>query len=198
MIAVQVGKPSTLIDVIAQVRDVFQAIGNPTPIMVGANYEKHAGPGSAARVVFIPERGAGKIDQRIVLGNAARMVHSCDVLVRSDATGDDVTRFRAAYELADLVIDCVQTAGSGRVVWGSLRDDSPDDVDAYGAGLRFSFTFERDVRHDASRWRLPEATPSTATPYAATPDNRDGAGAQPTIVGTVGSINPTATPEATP
>jgi len=87
--------------------------------------------------------------------------------------------------LLDLVVDCIATGATGRITWGALTDDSPVDVDTgMGVGLRVTFTYERDIAHDASRWRLPAAT-SDASRYAILPDNRYGEGALPTEFATV-------------
>lgn len=153
----QYAPPSTLIDLIQQVRDAFGRMANMTPIMVGKQHLKQ-GAGSSPRVLFIPEFGAGAgIEKPIELGHAASMVHACTVAIRAKESGDDIARFRDAYALADLVIDLIQTAGTGRIDWTSLGDGSPVDVDAYGAEVVFSFTFQRDVPHNARRWALSPA-----------------------------------------
>jgi hypothetical protein len=155
--------PSTLAAVIGQVKDAFDEMGNATPIMVGATYlERGAGIGS--RVVFVPEDKPGKLLPPVKMGYAARMVHSCSVYCRAPETGDDITRLADVYALADLVISCVEAAGTGRIEWGETTNDCPTDVDAFGAGLKFSFTFSRDVPHSAARWSLPAATSNNDLP----------------------------------
>lgn len=158
--------PSTLADLIGQVKDAFDAMGDSTPIMVGSQFLKELGVGSAPRVVFVPEP-KGKIGPPIEMGNAASVTHSCDVFVRASESGDDIARLVAAYALSDLVIDCIQTGGTGRVEWGDYADDSPTDVDAYGADIALSFTYKRDVLHSPALWSLPApgADTSGAIPH---------------------------------
>jgi hypothetical protein len=148
--------PSTLATMIGQVKDAFDAMGDATPIMVGARYLTE-GVGSPPRVVFVPEDRPGKLLPPLKMGNAARMVHACSVYVRAAESGEDIERLSQAYALADLVIDCIETAGTGRIEWSEVTNDCPTDVDAFGAGLKFSFTFARDIWHSAARAALPPA-----------------------------------------
>jgi hypothetical protein len=176
--------PSTLIDVIEQVRTAFELMGNATPISVGRQYLSE-GCGSGPRVVFVPERSRGRIMPSYELGNTASQVHSCSVHVRAPETGDDIARFRTVYALQDLVIDCLKTAATGRIEFGDVTDDSPVDTDAYGAGLRFDFSYKRDIRHDSARWSLDPA-PAEGTFANANPP--------PGIVASGATIVPTVTP----
>jgi hypothetical protein len=169
MIAVQNQEPSTLADVIGQVREAFSAMGDNTPIMVGRQYRsvKKTGTskiGSPPIVIFAPEAvpGAGKIKGPRYMGWAGNMVHSCLVYVRAKETGDDLERFKACYKLADRVIACIEVAASGRLEWLSLDDGSPVDVDAYGVEVVLGFTYSRDIPHDAKRWALPPAGSDTS------------------------------------
>lgn len=151
MIAVQPNPPSTLIDVISQVRELLDAIGDATPVLVGKAHEKH-GVGSSPRVLFLPESGSGKVGPPIEIGNAASVTHTCTVKARAKESGDDETRLLAAYALSDFLIDAISTAGSGRITWGSYGDGSPTDTDAFGAEIVFEFSYRRDVMHSAKRW----------------------------------------------
>lgn len=164
LVAVGYSPPSTLADVIGQVRDAFQDMGDATPIMIGKQYLEQ-GVGSAPRVVFVPEP-RGRIGPPQELGNAASVTHSCDVAVRGQESGDDLERFKQAYAIGDRVIDLIKTAATGRIEWGDFGDGSPTDADAYGAEVAFSFTYTRDVPHDAERWAL---DPATADDAAAVP-----------------------------
>ena len=201
-IVAQPGQPSTLAAVIQQVIDAFAALGDATPIMVGKHYLEQLGAGFGPRVLFVPEVGAGRVDRPINMGNAARVVHSCDVYVRGPETGSDVSRFDAVYYLADLVINALITAAPGRIEWGSLRDDSPVNVDMLGAGLVFSFTYARDVTHapqppaTRGRWNLAAAQASTAGVRPVLPSNRGGAGsAMPDDSAAVEAVEVTTTPQ---
>lgn len=173
------GAPSTLADVIGQVRDAFDAMGDATPIMIGKQYLVQ-GVGSSPRVVFVPEP-RGRIGDMLELGNAASITHSCNVLVRGPEEGDDLERFRATYALADRVICCIATAAAGRVEWGDYSDASPTDVDAYGAEIAFSFNYTRDVRHDAARWALAPATVVATDPVPLVPPGEPAASVTTTI-----------------
>lgn len=171
MIAAQLAKPSTLGDLILQVKQAFDKMADATPIMVGRGYltknkQGQTNIGNAPRVVFAPEAlpGSGKIEPPQEMGKAASMVHSCVVYVRAKESGDDVDRWRAVYALADRVISCIQAAGTGRLEWLTLDDGSPLDSDGFGAELSFGFTFRRDIWHDAARWSLPAADASSTTP----------------------------------
>lgn len=170
--------PSTLAGVLRQVEDVFRLIGDPTPIMVGKAYLKTFGTGSPPRVLFVPEPG-GAAKPPIEMGYAAMFEHTCSVYVRGAEDGSDLGRFDSAYDLADLVIDIVGTACTGRIAWGSLKDSSPTDVDAYGAEVTFSFSYWRDVRHEPARRLLAPATADTSPDFS--PDNPQAvAGTEPT------------------
>ena len=165
-IVAQPGKPSTLADVIQQVIDAFGELADATPILVGAHYLEHFGTGSGPRVLFVPEKGGGSVGPPLNLGNAASVTHSCDVYVRGPESGTDVGRYGAAYALLDLVVNALATAAPGRLQWGAMRDDSPVNVDAYGAGLAVSFLYQRDVTHAPQpvgargRWNLAAAAAS--------------------------------------
>jgi hypothetical protein len=162
MIAEQLANPSTLGDLIYQVKQAFSKMGDATPILVGKGYrtgnkQGQTNVGSAPRVVFAPEAGAGKINPPQEMGMAGSMVHSCIVYVRAKESGDDLERWKAVYILADRVIDCIQVAGTGRVEWLTLDDGSPIDSDGFGVELVFGFTYRRDIAHDPARWSLPAA-----------------------------------------
>ncbi len=187
--------PSNLGAVLEQVVQAFSAMANATPVMVGSAYEQEFGAGSGPRVLLVPEVEGGKLGPPHEMGNVAGMTHSCRVLVRSGETQDDVTRFAEAYALLDVVVECVQTAGTGRVVWGVLVDDSPVKVPSgFGAGLKTSFTFTRDVRHGA-RARLAAAGLTAAPVFQLVPDNREGEGAEPGTTGTLTDLTTTVTPQ---
>jgi hypothetical protein len=95
------------------------------------------------------------------------MRHSCDVYVRAAEHGDDIERLKHTYALADIVIDCLETAAPGRLEWAALVDDSPVDVDVFGAGLKFSFFYDRGILHNAKRWVLPSSEDDNSTGHGA-------------------------------
>ncbi len=190
----QNGAPSNLATVLLQISQAFSAMADGTPVMVGKHYLEHNGAGSDPRVLFVPEPGAGKIGPPHEMGNAASMTHACDVYVRAGETQDDISRFSASYDLADIVISCISSAGTGRLSWGAMVDNSPVTAPSgFGAELKFSFTFTRDIRHGA-RGRLPSATASNAPVSLQPPDNREGSGAEPGENAPVTDLTPTVTP----
>lgn len=182
-IAPQKAPPSTLADVIGQVIDAFSAMGDPTPILVGKAYLDRVGSPDA-RVLFVPET-KGKIDAAYEMGGPASITHGCDIYVRGAESGDDIERFRSAYALADRVVSVLAAAASGRIEWGTHEDESPTDVDAFGAELVLSFSYTRDVWHDTTRWELPAADASAASAQPAIP---------PGVPGTIDSIDVTTEP----
>ncbi len=147
--------PSTLGDIIENVKAMFANAGSSVPIQVGRFYEQ-ANQGTPPKIVFIPEVN-GRIEDALFQGHAASWTHGCDVLVRAKPGLNDEKRFIYAYQLADQVIAALSIAGSGRLKWGSVNDDSPSTTDKLGGvGLRISFTFRRDVAHWEKLWSLPE------------------------------------------
>jgi len=149
--------PSTLADVIRQVKQAFSLVGNALPIQVGVNYRKSFGVGSPPKVLFVPESPGGKILPPYQMGRPASYLHSCKVYIRGREAADDIDRFENTYKLADQVIGAIAVAGSGRIEWGAVEDDSPTDTNAYGAGLVIGFTFRRDIQPFDERWRLEPA-----------------------------------------
>jgi len=152
--------PSTLIDVLIRVRGLFDAVGDATLVQIGSRYIDQFGVGHGPKVLFVPEpaNGAGAMAGATRLGDPAKQIHACDVYVRADEeTSDDVERFRALYELSDRVVKFVAEACAGRVgSWGACSDASPLNVSSgIGCGLAWSFTYERDIQHDAKAWRGP-------------------------------------------
>lgn len=184
----ETGAVSTLADVIGQVVDAFDAMGDATPILVGEEYLK-PGPGLDPRVVFVPETN-GKVGAPIEMGSPASIQHGCQVYVSAPAYGDgtegDVQRYRDAYALGDKVIGCLAVAAAGRLEWGNYNDSSPLDTDEYGAELTFGFTYKRAVAPAPERWSLDAATEDTT---AVTPRPPPGQ------AGTVKALNVTTVPD---
>lgn len=180
-LAAQNASPSTLADVIGQVVDAFAEMGNATPVMVGGEYLAR-GVGVAPRVLFVPETG-GKVGPGRELGRAASISHGCEVYVKGVDSGDDLARLRATYELGDVVIACIQAAAPGCIEWAQYADNEP--MSAAGE-LKLSFTYTRDVAHNAIRWALPAATADTSPKQVGLP---------PGVAGQVTSVAVTTEPE---
>jgi hypothetical protein len=154
-------RPSSLGDVMIQVRDVFSAAADATPVVVGKHYLEQRGVGSYPRVLFVPDL-AGSAGPPLEMGNAASVTHSCDVHVRGPERGDDFERFRETYALADRVMSAIRRAASGRLVFGAYRDGSATNVDdGAGAEIVFDFTYQRDVLHDTGVVAVAAAGAST-------------------------------------
>jgi hypothetical protein len=176
MIATELDTPSTLADVLRQVVQAFDlAYERKIPIQIGGHYKESFGQGGGPKVLFVPEARGGKIASSIQMGNACSYVHAVDVYVRGEDSADDVARFDQAYKLADCVLGAITVAATGRLEFGPVGDDSPTRSPAYGAGIAFSFTYQRDVPHWDRRWALTFGGPSVGA---------DGA-----------TINPTVTPQ---
>ena len=155
------GPPSNLGTVLRQVQRAMALCADATPVMVGEQYRHEFGVGGSRRVLFVPDkRGRGGPPTK--MGNAASVSHSCNVFVRAAEGVDDIDRLEGAYALADIVMDLVATACTGRIEWGDYADDSPTDVPAYGADIAMTFTYRRDVPHDAKRWALAPADEDTS------------------------------------
>lgn len=159
--------PSDLADVLQQVADVFQLTGNAATFQVGKKYLDTVG--AAPRVLFVPETGAGKLGPPIDMGDAASVYHSCELRVRSAAQGSDIDRFRGAYALVKLCADYLETAATGRLEWGKLKDVSPTDTDNFGVELSVAFICRFDVAHDPSRWALAPAATDASGAVSAPP-----------------------------
>lgn len=179
--------PSTLADVIGQIVEAFDAMGDATPIMVGRQYLENFGVGSPPRVLFVPEP-AGKVTSAIEMGCVCAIEHSCSVYVRAAESGEDLQRFRNAYALADKVLACLAVAASGRWAGGAYADSSPDGDDGYGAEVTFSFTYKRDVRASAARWALPPAAADTSDAVQQPPSGYVAGASGPTTQGTVDDV----------
>jgi hypothetical protein len=163
-------KPVTLSAVLRQVRDVFDRIGDATILQVGEDFRARFGVGNGPRVLFVPEV-RGSVGDAIEMGNPAAMSHGCDLYIRADIESrDDFTRHDVVCDLADLVIDLVQTAGAGRITWGKCEDDSPVKTDTgMGTGLALHFEFRRDIRHNPLRWAAEIVTAAGWQPGPLTP-----------------------------
>lgn len=166
------GAPSDLSVVIRAITQMFSEVGDATPILVGEHYAiAPRGVGSPPLVILVPEPGGGacKLAGQYETGRVAKHVHACDVIVRAAESGDDIDRLAAVYDLSDRVATCVRRAGAGKVEFGEPIGTypSPTTTDAFGAGLSWSFTYDRDISHDRAIMALPGAAADTtpARPY---------------------------------
>lgn len=135
---------STLDDVLQRVRDVFQIMGDGTPIMIGTQYEREPGPGAPPRVVFIPdEQGKLGAVEKVSAGYIAQWLHGCRVRVLAAESGDDGSRAEAAKRLAFRVIAVLKALDPGHIVLapGNPKDTSALAVDGPGVDITFTFTY---------------------------------------------------------
>lgn len=161
--------PSSLADVIASVIAMFRKAGNATPILTD-EFHLTGNQGNPPRIVFVPEIG-GSLGDAIVTGHAASWYHSCDVIVRAKPGMREEDRYTHAYALADKVIAALAIAASGRIEWGSCTSDNLTKDDKLGGvGIRFSFTFRRDIAHWDELWNLPAAETDTSKPISSPQD----------------------------
>lgn len=144
--------PSHLGVILRAIVETIGEAGDGTPVMVGEHYAtKPRGVGSPPHVIIVPEPGGGEcaIAYAYEMGRAAKQTHACDVIVRAAESGDDVSRYDAAYDLSDLVVSTVRRMCAGRVEFGKPigKYPTPFTVDS-GAGvqLSWSFTYDRDIR----------------------------------------------------
>lgn len=161
------GAPSHLGTVLRAISDLLSEAADPTPLMVGAHYasENARGTGNAPHVILVPEPNGGRCNMgpAYETGRAAGQTHVCDVIVRAAESGDDISRLDAAYALSDRMVAIVRRACVGKVEIkapvGSYP--SPTTADAFGAGLSWSFTYDRDVAHDDAVSRIAASSPDT-------------------------------------
>jgi hypothetical protein len=160
---------STLADVLRLAQAVFSLMGDGTPLLVGEQYLTETGPGSAPRVVFVPDKD-GKFAPalKINAGYIASWSHGCRVHVLGSDPGDDPGRFEPVYVLAARVTAVLKNLSPARIVLapGNPKDDSPLGVGAT-AGIAFSFTFQADLAQE------PEVLRAIAQITSSSPPNPD-------------------------
>lgn len=159
---------STLADVLRLVQHVFSLMGDGTPLMIAEQYLHEPGPGSAPRVVFVPNK-TGKLGPPLKLnaGYIASWTHGCEVYVRGAEPGDDPGRFEPAYALAGRVIDVIKALDPGHIVVapGNPEDDSPLRVDSPpGADIKFTFTYATNIAQDPAVLRAVRLINSISPP----------------------------------
>ena len=185
-IRAQLNEPSTIADVLRNVKQAFSALADATPIFVGKKYLKDC-PGNAPKIIFAPEYpgSGGHIGPALQIGagSTASQYHGCALVVAGRESTDDIERYANAYALLNHVVSCINACASGKIEWGSCIDDSPTDTNGLGARLLIVFTYRRDIINWAERLKLAASTddPSKAI------DKSE----HPTGV----AMNPTSTPQ---
>lgn len=163
---------STLSELLTLARVVMSAVGDATPVNIGAQY-RDRGIGGAPVIVFVPEkRGSWGPPLKLNAGLIASVTHGCEVYVRAVESGDDATRFAAAEALAGRVIGILRSLAPARIEGGDWSDDSPTGVDAHGADLALTFRYTRCVAEDVTLTAAVKAAIAPRSP--ADPDRPNG------------------------
>lgn len=158
---------STLADVLRLFEAVFSFMGDGTPIMVGKQYLNEPGPGSAPRIVFVPDdRGRFGPALKMNCGYTASWTHGCKVFVRGAEPGDDPGRLEPAYRLAARACDVLKGLDPGHIVLapGNPREDSPLPVDGPGADIAFEFSYQTNIPTDPAVLRALRQIVSVSPP----------------------------------
>lgn len=130
--------------------------GDATPIQVGKHYLSEFGAGSAPRILFVPspdgELGpVPRLNSRYVAG----FTDICRVYVRAAESGEDIGRLDNVDAMVDRVVNVLKALGAAiiEVGRGRPKDDSPLQVDAYGADKVFEFSYSRGIAEQPAIWR---------------------------------------------
>ena len=144
---------STLADVFRLVSKLFSLAGDGTPLFFGLKFLDNLGPGSAPRIVFVPdEEGSLAGPLKISAGYVASWTHGCTVHVLGVEPGDDEGRFEPAYALAARVVTAIKALDPAHLVVapGRPKDVSPLKVGAPGSAISFSFSYQTNIAQDAA------------------------------------------------
>jgi len=185
-------RPSTLVDVLQAITDLFREAGSAVPVLVGEHYVSGKGSQTIASpplVILVPEPdgGACELGPAYETGRAASQKHTCDVIVRAAEGGTDIERHRAAYALNDFTVGAVKRATTGRAEFGQASKPYPSPfTSATGAGvqLAWGFVYSRDIAIETEVYQVPAGVPeiAPAAPYG-----------QPGETGTLSTITSTIT-----
>lgn len=158
---------STLGDLLRIVTAGLNGMADGLEILVGKKYLTEFGVGSPPRVLFVPEP-QGKLSgpTKLNSGYLASYTHGCTAYIRGAEDGSDIGRFDSAYAICDRIINLLKWADPGHVVLGpgNPKDNSPTNVDAYGAEIVFSFQFTRPVAEDPAVFKSPVTPISPPNP----------------------------------
>lgn len=144
---------STLADVFRLVSRLFSIAGDGTPLFFGKKHLDNLGPGSAPRIVFVPdEEGTLGGPLKLNAGYVASWTHGCTVHVLGVEPGDEEGRFEPAYALAARVVTAIKALDPAHLVVapGRPKDVSPLKVGAPGSAIAFTFTFATNIAQDAA------------------------------------------------
>lgn len=146
---------SRLGDVLRLFSRMLTEMRDGTPIQVGKHYLKEFGAGSPPKILFVPsvdgELGpVPRLNARYVAG----FTDICLVYVRAAESGEDIGRLDNVDDMVDRVVNILKALGAAiiEVGRGRPKDDSPLQVDAYGADKVFAFSYARGIPKHNEVW----------------------------------------------
>lgn len=146
---------STLGDLLRLFARMMTEIGDGTTIQVGEQYLKEFGTGAPPKILFVPSPdgqlgGVPRLNARYVAG----YTDSCRVYIRAAESGDDLGRLDHVDAMVDRVVNILKALGAAcvEVGKGKPKDDSPLQVDAYGAQKVFIFSYTRGIPKNHEIW----------------------------------------------
>jgi hypothetical protein len=153
--AVQDQPISKLGDLLRLFARMMTEIGDGTLVQIGRQYLEQFGTGAAPKILFVPAPdgqlgGAPRLNARYVAG----FTDVCLVYIRGAEAGDDFSRLDNVDDMVDRVVNILKALGAAcvEVGRGKPRDDSPLQVDAYGAQKVFMFAYTRGVPRNHEIW----------------------------------------------
>ncbi len=168
---------STLSDVFRLIEQVYSLAGDGTPLLVGSEHLDNLGPGSAPRIVFLPDED-GQYDAALKFnaGYVASWKHECGVVVLGVDPGDAEGRFEPAYALADRLVAALKALDPAHLKIGAARPKDASALKAQGPGraVRFSFVYERNIPVDRPILRAAKQLTAISPPDPARPQGSTG------------------------
>lgn len=146
---------SKLGDLLRLFTRMMTEIGDGTTIQIGREYLKDFGAGAPPKILFVPSPdgqlgGVPRLNARYVAG----FTDSCLVYIRAAEVGDDLGRLDNVDDMVDRVVNILKALGAAcvEVGKGKPKDDSPLQVDAYGAQKLFLFSYTRGIPKNHEIW----------------------------------------------
>lgn len=147
---------SSLGDVLRRVQRLFSELGDGTPILIGKQHMAEPGPGSPPRIVFVPDETGrlGKASQANA-GYLATWRRGCTVNVRGAESGEEAGTLDAADQLVARVVQVLKALDPSHLAieGEGASENSPLPVEAYGAGITFSFAYVANIPIDPATMR---------------------------------------------
>lgn len=150
---------------ISDVRDLFNAKGISTAILVGEEHIAQEGNGN--RAVFVPRPRVGEIRSapiRLSQTGSGRLKFGCTVYIWGVSGEDPETRYDQAEQILFNLMVALSDASGDRVEFEGLdREESPRDV-RYGEDYYFSFVYFYEVRRSTDLQPIPQGTSIAVDP----------------------------------